>query len=57
MNNMRFKKAIANKVVDAAVQMVRLPNQSCIWLCGKPNTKIDVSLEEYENLKNFIKRA
>lgn len=56
MNNMRFKKAIANKVVDAAVQTMRLSNQICVVLFGKPNAKFDLTIDDYEQMQNFIEQ-
>ena len=39
MNNMGFKKKIANKVVDTAIRSAKLSNQKCLFLMGKPNEK------------------
>ena len=54
MNNMRFKKAIANKVVDAAVRSAKLSNQKCLFLMRKPNEKMHLCVRDYEKLQNFI---
>lgn len=51
---MRFKKAIANKVVDAAVRSAKLSNQKCLFLMGKPNEKMHLCVRDYEKLQNFI---
>ena len=57
MNNIRFKKAIENKVVDAARVVAKTSCRSCAFLFGKSRTRFNLTMDDYENLKNFIKRA
>lgn len=56
MNKEMMKKAVANKVVDMAIQTAKMPNQLCVVLCGKPNAKLDLTSDDYEVLANFIKQ-
>lgn len=37
MNNMGFKKKIANKVVDTAIRSAKLSNQKCLFYNGLIN--------------------
>jgi hypothetical protein len=54
MNNMGFKKKIANKVVNTAIRSAKLSNQKCLFLMGKPNEKVHLCVGDYEKLKIFI---
>ena len=54
MNNMGFKKKIANKVVNTAIRSAKLSKQKCLFLMGKPNEKVHLWVGDYEKLKIFI---
>ena len=54
MNNMEFKKKIANKVVNTAIRSAKLSNQKCLFLMGKPNEKVHLCVGDYDKLKIFI---
>jgi len=56
MNKEMMKKAVANKMVDMAIQTAKMPNQICPFIFGKPNSKLDLTSDDYEALANFIKQ-
>lgn len=51
-----MKKAVANKVVDMAIQTSKMPNQICWAFWGKPKSKYDLTSDDYEGLDAFMKR-
>lgn len=56
MNKEMMKKAVANKVVDMAIQTSKMPNQICWAFWGKPKSKYDLTSDDYEGLDAFMKR-
>lgn len=56
MNKKMINKVVAEKVVNAAVQTSRMPNQGCPFFLGKPNPKIDLTSDDYEQLYTFMKK-
>ena len=52
----RTKKMVANAVVNLAVQTAEMPNQGCLWLFGKPQSKLDLTSDDYEEMASLMKR-
>ena len=52
----KTKKMVANAVVNLAVQTAKMPNQMCWFVYGKPQSKIDLASDDYEELASFMKR-
>lgn len=57
MKREEMKKKVANKVVGAAVQMAAMPNQECYFILGKPKNKLDLTLDDYADLKAHLKNT
>lgn len=56
MNKEMLKKAVANRVVEAAVQTAKMPNNLCFFTFGKPKTKYDLTSDDYDSLEAFVKQ-
>lgn len=56
MNKKTINKVVAEKVVNAAVQTSRMPNQLCYVFFGKANSKFDLTSDDYEQLAAFMKK-
>lgn len=52
----KTKKMVANAVVNLAVQTADMSNQGCLWFCGKPQSKLDLTSDDYEEMASFMKR-
>ena len=55
--NKRMDKAVAKAVVGMAVKSAKLPNQTCFFAFGKPKARMDLTVNDYENLESFMKRS
>lgn len=53
MNN-KIKKVMTKAVIGIAVKSAKMPNQICPLFFGKPGTKIDLSVRDYEKLEDFM---
>ena len=53
--NKTMERKVAKTVVTLAAKTAKLPNQFCLLFLGKPNTEMDLTIHDYENLENFIK--
>lgn len=56
MNKKMINKVVAEKVVNAAVQTSRMPNQNCMFVFGKAKPKFDLTPDDYEQLYTFMKK-
>ncbi len=56
MNKEMLKKAVANRVVEAAVQTAKMPNQICFVFYGKPKANYNLTSDDYTSLAAFMKR-
>ena len=52
----KTKKMVANVVVNLAVQTAKLPNQACPLIWGKPQSKLDLTSDDYEEMASLMKR-
>lgn len=55
--NKELGKKVAKTAVNLASKTAKMPNQFCLLFLGKPNSKIDISVNDYENLEDFIKSS
>lgn len=53
----KVEKVVASKFVKMAVKASKLPNQVCLFFLGKPETKLDLTIEDYHELESFIEKG
>lgn len=55
MNKDMIKKAVANKLVDMAVQTAKMSSNICWFTFGKPKAMFDLTSDDYDGLAPFVK--
>lgn len=55
MMNKSVMKTISNLAVGAAAQVCKMPEQKCMFFCGKPQPRTELAYKDYEDLYRYLK--
>lgn len=53
--NSKIKESMSNSIINIALQVAKMPNQSCAIMFGKAHTDLAIKESDYKNYIRFMK--